>query len=135
MMAEPEDLIELHRARYRLVEEPALMRVERQVIGCDYGASSYTTMAQADRLAGLLRLGPGKTFLDIGCGAGWPAIYMAASTGARPILTDIPWEGLEVASRRSRRDGVAGAIVCASGVALPFRDMMFHAVTSSDVLC
>lgn len=124
-----------HNDWYRIIEEAPLRSVERRVIGCDYGATSYTTRVQADRLAGLLGLCAGETFLDVGSGAGWPGIYLAATTGARVVLTDIPEQGHLVASRRLRQDGVDGHIVAASGVILPFRDHAFDAVTHSDVLC
>ena len=124
-----------HAARYRIVEDPVMRQVEQRVIGTDYGASSYTTRAQADRLARILGLAPGKRFLDIGSGSGWPGIYLAASTGAEVVLTDIPEEGLEVAARRLTRDGVPGYVVGAAGGALPFRDGTFDAVTSSDAFC
>jgi len=73
--------------------------------------------------------------LDVGSGAGWPGIYLAAVTGARVVLSDIPWEGLRVAARRLTGDGVAGHVVAASAGVLPFRDESFDAATSSDVLC
>ena len=129
------DVTSAHAAHYRIVEHPVLRRVERSVIGSDYGATSYTTRDQADRLAERLGLGTGTKVLDIGSGAGWPGIYLAATTGARIVLTDIPVEGLAIASRRLRHEGVAGAVVAATGTALPFRDHAFDAVTSSDVLC
>lgn len=130
-----ESVTEAHDEYYRMVEEPAMRRAERRVLGCDYGGTSYTTRAQADRMAHLLDLAPGKLLLDVGSGAGWPGIYLAASTGAGVVLTDIPWEGLRVARRRVGRDGVRGHVVAASGDALPFADRSFEAVTSSDVLC
>ena len=134
-MKEGNDVTATHGEHYRIVEEPALRRVERKVIGSDYGATSYTSRTQADRLGRDLDLGTGKLALDIGSGAGWPGIYLAATTGARVILTDIPIEGLSVASRRIQKDDVAGAVVAASGDSLPFPDHTFDAVTSSDVLC
>ncbi len=121
--------------RYRLVEEPAMRRAEIRVIGSDYGATSYTTRAQADRLARLLKLERGKLLLDVGSGTGWPGIYVARSTGCWVVLTDLPLEGLRIASRRMRHDGVEGGVVAASGDSLPVRDHMFDAATSSDVLC
>jgi 2-polyprenyl-3-methyl-5-hydroxy-6-metoxy-1,4-benzoquinol methylase len=129
------DVTAAHGEHYRMVEEPALRRVERKVIGSDYGATSYTTAGQADRLARHLDLGAGSLVLDVGSGAGWPGIYMAATTGARVILTDIPEEGLSVASRRIQEDDVDAEVVAASGDSLPFPDRTFDAVTSSDVLC
>jgi len=121
--------------RYRIVGEPAMRRAELRVIGCDYGATSYTTRVQADRLTRLLELAPGKVLLDIGSGAGWPGIYLAHSAGCRVVLTDLPLEGLRVASHRMRHEGVAGGVVAAFGDLLPLRDGMFDAATSSDVLC
>lgn len=121
--------------RYKLVEHPSMARAERHVIGAAYGATSYTTSAQADRLGGILNLGRGKRLLDVGAGAGWPGVYMAASTGCDVVLTDLPLEGLLVGMSRMGRDGVSGYAVGASGDALPFQDGVFDAVTSSDVLC
>lgn len=121
--------------RYRVVEQAAMRRAETRAIGCDYGATSYTTRAQADDMARRLALAPGRLLLDVGTGAGWPGIYMAAVTGARVVLSDIPWEGLRVAARRLTGDGVAGHVVAASASALPFREESFDAATSSDVLC
>jgi cyclopropane fatty-acyl-phospholipid synthase-like methyltransferase len=134
-MDEPYDIIAAREQHYRIVDEPALRRAETQATGADYGATSYTTKAQADRLAGSLCLGPGKLLLDIGSGAGWPGIYVAGSTDATAVLTDIPLEGLRVARRRLRHDDVDGHVVAASGSALPFRDDTFDAITSSDVFC
>ena len=121
--------------RYRIGGEPVMRRIESRVLDADYGAISYTTRAQADRLGALLRLGPGMTVLDLGCGAGWPAIYLAKSTGCRVVLTDLPPEGLRAATSRISAERVDGHVVAASGNALPFRDAVFDGVTSSDVLC
>ena len=123
------------RERYQVVTDPAMLRAERNVIGGDYGASSYTTMAQADELARCLELRPGKTLLDIGSGSGWPGSYLAASTGCSAILTDPTLEGMAVAAERSRRDGLDTTTVVATGTALPFKGAIFDASTSSDVFC
>lgn len=121
--------------RYRVIGEPAMRRAERRVIGSDYGATSCTTKQQAGRLAELLRLGPDRLLLDVGTGAGWPGVYLADTTGCDIVLADLPFEGLTAASARMRDVGVDGAIVNASGEALPFKDGVFDAVTSSDVFC
>jgi ubiquinone/menaquinone biosynthesis C-methylase UbiE len=129
------DEVAARNARYRVVEQAAMRRAELRVIGCGHGATSYTTRAQADEMARRLALGPGGLLLDVGSGAGWPGIYLASVTGARVVLSDIPWEGLQVAARRLTTDRVAGDVVAASAAALPFRDASFDAVISSDVLC
>ncbi len=80
-------------------------------------------------------LTPGDRLLDIGSGAGWPGIYIAAKTGAGVVLSDIPVEGHRVARRRLEADGVDGDVVVATGRHLPFRGETFTAVVSSDVFC
>lgn len=135
MTGSDEDRIAEFDERYRIVGEPAMLRAEQRVIGADYGATSYTTRAQADRLAALHGLMPGMVLLDVGSGAGWPGVYLADTTGCRVVLSDLPLEGLRVASRRIERDGVAAAAVAATGTALPFRDDVFDAVTSSEAFC
>lgn len=47
-------------------------RVERMVIGADFGADGYTTRTQADELARHPDLRPGVRLLEVGSGRGWP---------------------------------------------------------------
>ncbi len=133
--SEHRDLIENFEARYRMGDEPVMRRIESEVTGSDYGASSYTTRSQADGLASLLGLTSGMRLLDIGSGAGWPGIYLARSTGCGLILTDLPQEGLRRARLRMQHEGVQGAVLTASGADLPLRNEALEAATCSDVLC
>lgn len=50
---------------YELSRLPALRELERNVLGCDYGGTSWTTRAQADHIAESLDLRPGVQLLDI----------------------------------------------------------------------
>lgn len=127
--------IEEFNRRYQMLGEPPFIAAERRATGCDYGASSYTTVGEADDLADRLDLRPGKRLLEIGGGAGWPGVYMASARGCDLIVTDPAVEGLKMARARMRADGIAGAAVAAAGERLPFRDRMFDAATSSDVFC
>jgi cyclopropane fatty-acyl-phospholipid synthase-like methyltransferase len=115
----------------------AAQRVERLVIGGDYGADGYTTVAQADELARRLELAPGVRLLDLGSGRGWPGLYLAKSTGCHVVLTDVPIEGLQVAAARAAAEGLNGrcAVVAASARDLPFAAGTFDAVVHTDVLC
>ena len=51
---------------HALAVDPAARRTERRVLGSDYGATSYTTVTQANELADLLALSPRHLLLDIG---------------------------------------------------------------------
>lgn len=135
MSNNPAGLVEEFDAYYRITDEPVMRRIERRVIGSDYGASSYTTLDQANRLGELLGLAPGRLLLDFGSGAGWPGIHLGRSSGCDVVLTDVPLEGLGRADRRRRAESVHGGVVAASAALLPLRELIFDAATSSDVLC
>jgi ubiquinone/menaquinone biosynthesis C-methylase UbiE len=124
-------------AAYRRVTAPVMQEIERGVCGCDYGGTSWTTRDHAEMMARLLSLRPGKMLLEVGAGAGWPALYIAKLTECRVVLTDLPIDGLRIAHDRAKRDGLADryTVIQADGAALPVKDAAFDAVSHSDVLC
>jgi hypothetical protein len=48
--------------------------LEQRVVGGDFGADGYTTLAQADLIAERLRLGGDDRTLDLGSGRVWPGV-------------------------------------------------------------
>lgn len=123
--------------RYRDDSTATAREIERLVIGGDWGANGYTTMAQADRLGAVMELGRSVRLLDLGAGRGWPGLYLAARTGCRVVLGDVPFEGLRTAAERIGREALSdqAAVVAASARAFPFRAGSFDAVAHTDVLC
>jgi cyclopropane fatty-acyl-phospholipid synthase-like methyltransferase len=111
--------------------------LEREVLGCDFGGTSWTTRSQADLIPSMLELVAGKHLLEIGAGTGWPGLYLASETGCDVTLLDLPFSTLEHASQRARDDSVEDLcrFVSASGAALPFVSSSFTAISHSDVLC
>lgn len=122
---------------YQLIKSDLLRQLERSNCGCDYGATSFTTLEQVYELITKLNLEPNKRLLEVGAGSGWPGLYMAKETGCDVTFTDLPIEGLQVAKQRAAKDNLTdlSRMVVASGSALPFRNNWFHAVSHSDVLC
>ena len=123
--------------RYSVAQTDVTRGIERVVIGGDWGANGYTTVAQADALAHLLRLRTGMRLLDLGAGRGWPGLYLAGSTGCDVVLSDVPVEGLRAAGTRARHERLSdrSAAVVASARLLPFRARAFDAIVHTDVLC
>jgi SAM-dependent methyltransferase len=116
---------------------PAIRALERDVLGCDFGGTSWTTKAQADQIPAALGLNTDSKLLEIGAGTGWPGLYMARLTGCQVTLLDIPVNALRHALQRAVDEDLADhtRAVAASGEALPFADKSFQAIGHSDVLC
>lgn len=128
---------EVFAGRYAIERGDVNRRIERVVIGGDWGANGYTTMAQADELGELVGAGPGVRLLDVGAGRGWPGLYLAATTGCSVLLSDLPVEGLRSAMTRAAKEGIRDRVraVAASASNLPFAVGTVDAVVSSDVFC
>jgi 2-polyprenyl-3-methyl-5-hydroxy-6-metoxy-1,4-benzoquinol methylase len=123
--------------RYGEPRGDVVRAIELTVIGGDWGANGYTTIAQADELADILQLGTGSLVLDIGAGRGWPGLYLSSRTGCAVVMTDVPVEGLASARERAQYEGVDDQAwpVNASARDLPFTAETFDAVVHTDVLC
>jgi len=111
--------------------------IERDVLGCDFGGTSWTTKSQAELIPEALGLGRGSHLLEIGAGTGWPGIYMAGLTGCDITLLDVPVNSLRNAMQRAAEEPINSRChaIAASGSALPFKTGSFEAIGHSDVLC
>jgi hypothetical protein len=134
---EERDTRHRYETRYGEARTEVVQQIERAVIGADWGANGYTTVAQADLLGELLHLTPETRLLDLGAGRGWPGLYLAVRSGCRVVLSDVPLEGLSGALLRAEHEGVLErvAAVAASARAVPFVPGSFDAVVHTDVLC
>lgn len=85
------------------------------------------TMGVAEQL----RLGPGLRVLDIGCGLGGTARFLAAAYGCDVAGVDITREFVEVGERLNRHLGLAERISLsvASALATPYADSSFDRAT------
>ena len=124
-------------SQHELHAHPAMRALEREVLGCDFGGTSWTTKSQADLIPAALGLGRQSHLLEIGAGTGWPGIYMAGLTGCDVTLLDVPVNSLKNAIHRAAEEPIHSQFhaVAASGSALPFKTGSFEAIGHSDVLC
>ena len=73
----------------------------------EFGHISFVTVPQLKRMAAELRLSPGDTLADLGCGLGGPAMWMARETKANLVGIDLSPVAVEEASKRALELGLA----------------------------
>jgi len=121
-------------------KSPTQRAIFRAVYGDDYPEEvvplSYVTMPLLRRIAQEAAVGPGKTFIDLGCGRGGPGLWVARETGAALVGVDLSSVAVEQASQRAGEFGVAGRARFEVGdlTGLPYADASFDAAMSVDVL-
>jgi len=74
----------------------------------EFGHVSFVTLSELQRMATELRLNPGDTLVDLGCGMAGPALWMAKETQAKLVGMDASQVATEQASARAARLGLGG---------------------------
>ncbi len=77
--------------------------------------------AATEELAVALDPSPGATVLDVGCGIGGPARYLAAEYGCRVTGVDLSRTFVDVARMLTDRAGLSASVHCEQGDALDLR--------------
>ena len=74
----------------------------------EFAHIGFLTLAEAQRLLGLLAVPRGGVLVDVACGAGGPGLWAAQQAGASLIGVDPAAPGLEAARRRAEGVGLGG---------------------------
>ncbi len=122
-------------ANYGNFQTELYEQIRREAFGEDIGQNSWLTADEQDKFLGWLDLSPGKALLDIACGAGGPALRIAANTGCSVVGIDIHEQGISAAlSLAAQRglDRIADFRVVNAAQQLPFSDASFDAITCID---
>ena len=124
-------------ASYMQIAHPVVRRVRGEAFGEDIGQFGWTTADEMRRFFQLLELESGKRVLDIACGSGGPALFMAHSTGCHMTGVDITAGGIQTATSMAATLRLAGQAVfqqADAGGLLPFADHAFDAILCIDAM-
>lgn len=126
-----------YRSTYGNFGEGALVAVRAETYGRDIGQNSWLTTDEQERFARDLELGPGRHLLEVACGSGGPALFLAATFGVAVTGIDISEAGVAAARAAAAEQGLARSaafkVVDAAGP-LPFPDESFDAVQCIDAI-
>lgn len=113
------------------------VEMRREVYGEDIGQHSWVTAEEQVGFARKAGLGPNSHLLEVGCGSGGPAIFLAQTLGLTVTGVDINEAGIAAANAAASAAGLqerAKFICLDGGGTLPFADQSFDAVQSIDAV-
>ncbi len=126
-----------YNANYGNFQTELYAQIRHEAFGEDIGQNSWLTSGEQDRFLRWLDLSPGKTLLDVACGAGGPALRIAATTGCSVVGIDVHEQAVATASSLAAQRGLAERAEFRSTDAnppLPFSDASFDAITCIDAI-
>src|SRR5882757_3463934 len=94
-------------ANYGNFQTEIYEEIRREAFGEDIGQNSWLTADEQDRFLSWLDLSPGKVLLDVACGAGGPALRIAAKTGCSVVGIDVHEQAVTTASSLAAQRGLA----------------------------
>ena len=98
--------VDLYGTAYGNFATPALEQVRRETYGEDFGQSSWVTGPEYRRFFRLLDLKAADHVLDVGCGSGGPALFLAREVACRVTGVDINEAGVRAGLTLARDAGV-----------------------------
>jgi SAM-dependent methyltransferase len=131
--------VDLYGTTYGNFATQALEQVRRETYGEDFGQSSWVTGSEYRRFFRLLKLNDADHVLDVGCGSGGPALFMAREIGCRVSGVDVNEAGILAGQTLIRQaGGLEGRINFRRADVrdpLPFADGEFDAIVCMDAMC
>jgi len=130
--------VDLYNSAYANYGSDVYRQVRTETYGQDFGETSWVTMEESSEIPQMLRLEPDSSVLELGCGSGGYALYVANKVGCSVVGLDINASGVQNANHLASTSGLTERVrfdQCDASKSLPFDDKTFDAVFSNDVLC
>jgi len=130
--------VDLYGTAYGNFATQALEQVRRETYGEDFGQSSWVTGQEYRRFFRLLGLRATDHVLDVGCGSGGPALFLAREIGCLVSGVDVNESGIRAGLALAREAGMQDKVHFRHADVrepLPFSDQAFDALVCMDVMC
>jgi SAM-dependent methyltransferase len=130
--------VDLYGTAYGNFATDVLGQVRRDTYGEDFGQSSWVTGPEYRRFCRLLGLAAAEHVLDVGCGSGGPALFLARAIGCRVTGVDVNEAGIQAGRALTVQAGLDGEVRFRRADVrepLPFTDGMFDAIVCMDAMC
>ena len=128
---------ELYDNAYGSFADSIFEEIRRQVFGEDIGQNSWLTADEHRRFFKWLELDSSYNVLEIACGSGGPALFMAQTTGCRVLGIDNNENGVANANKTATEQRLAAKArfqLADAGQPLPFENETFDAIVCIDAI-
>lgn len=133
----PGEVVRHYDASYSNFASALYQDIRREAFGEDIGQNSWLSVGEHDAFIEWLGVSPGMRVLDVGCGAGGPALRLARCAGCEVVGIDVHEQAVRNATVMAGRQGLGRVarfqVVDAAGP-LPFADRSFDAVVCIDAI-
>jgi SAM-dependent methyltransferase len=127
----------LYEASYEGFRQSARERVRLETYGEDLGQTSWLTADEWRTFIGWLQLEPDAQVLDVACGSGGPALYLARTHGVSVTGAEVNEAAVATATKMALEAGLADRALFLHADAaqpLPFDDDAFDSVVCIDAI-
>src|SRR6476620_11251561 len=92
---------------YSLFDDPVSAQLRQEIYGEDIGQNSWLTADEYRAWLAWLDLTQAAHALEVGCGSGGPALFLAREAGAQVIGVDVDEHGVTQANHMAQKLGMA----------------------------
>lgn len=131
------ETVELYNSSYGNFFSEVQHQVRKEAFGVDIGQNSWLTAGEYIKFFEWMKLNRDSNVLEIACGSGGPALFMAKQTGCSITGIDNNEKGVAAANKMSQEQGLAYKVrfrYADAGKPLPFDDAVFDAVVCIDAV-
>jgi ubiquinone/menaquinone biosynthesis C-methylase UbiE len=130
--------VDLYNSAYTNYGSDIYRQIRTETYGEDFGQTSWVTTEESTEIPNLLGLKPRSSVLELGCGSGGYALFLAERVGCCLVGLDVNALGVHNANQLAAARGLAARVnfeQCDASRNLHFDDNTFDAIFSNDVLC
>ncbi|HMH15672.1 MAG TPA: methyltransferase domain-containing protein [Edaphobacter sp.] len=130
--------VELYDIAYEDYTSDLYHQIRRDTYGNDLGLTSWVSPDEANQIPSWLKISEDSNILELGCGSGGYAIYIAERTGCRITGLDLNAQAIRNANRLARiRNMIPQVRFLRHDLTkkLPYDHNTFDAIFANDVLC
>ncbi len=131
------DYVDLFDSAYGNFAATVLEQVRRETFGEDIGQNSWLTDDEYLRFFKWLELKSSSNVLEVACGSGGPALFMARTIGCHILGIDNNENGIATASKIAQEQGLDSQVrfqLADASQPLPFEDELFDSIVCIDAI-